>query len=248
MSEPVPYPPDTDLIGASSTGATLREEQTLGEWPRSRLWPTFGVWPTFGLMAAIWIALALYTNERVLTPQLLATLATQSGGMAMAPDQVDTMQRLAWLSYGLLPVMLAVRVAITGLVLQLFTILLSAEIGYRDLFRASLWGFGAVLYGMAIQMVRLDLLGTGITVPELSVVPDSLAALIFDPPATLSIGYQALSLLSLHGLLWIGIIFTYLRFELRLATRPALLVPLAGWTTISLAQLGLQAFTAQILG
>lgn len=208
----------------------------------------FGVWRTFCFMAAIWMALALYTNERVLTPQLLATLATQSGGMAMAPDQVDTMQRLAWLSYGLLPVMLAVRVAITALVLQLFTILLSAEIEYRHLFRASLWGFSAVIYGMFIQTLRLDLLGPAITVPELSVVPDSLAALILNPAPTLSIGYHALSLLSIHGLLWIGIIFTYLRFERHLAPRPAFLIPLAGWITISLAQLGLHTFTAQILG
>ena len=58
-------------------------------------------------------------------------------------------------------------------------------------------------------------------------------------------GYNALSLLNLHGLLWIGIIFTYFR---RFTPRRALLVPLAGWATISLAQLGLQAFTAQILG
>ena len=199
-------------------------------------------------IAAIWMALAFYTNERVLTPQVLANLATGEGGMLMAPDQMATLQRLEWLSYGLLPVMLALRVAITALILQLFAMLLSAEIGYRDLFRASLWGFSAVLYGMFIQMVRLDLLGPGITVAELTVVPDSLAALILNPAPTLSMGYSALSLLSIHGLLWIGIIFSYLRFERRLTPRPALLVPLAGWGTISLAQLGLQAFTVQILG
>jgi hypothetical protein len=199
-------------------------------------------------MTAIWLALALYTNERVLTPEALANLAMPGGGMPVAPDQVAALRRIEWLGYGLLPVMLAVRVAVTALVLQLFAMLLSAEIGYRDHFRASLWGFGAVLYGMAIQMVRLDLLGTGITLPELSVVPDSLAALIFDPLPTPSIGYQALSLLSIHGLLWIGIVFTYLRFERRHAPRPAFLIPLAGWITISLAQLGLQTFTAHILG
>lgn len=208
----------------------------------------FGVWRTFCFMAAIWMALALYTNEHVLTPQVLANLAMQGGGMAMGPDQLDAVQRMAWLSYALLPVMLAVRVAITALVLQLFTMLLSAEIGYRDLFRASLWGFSAVIYGMFIQTLRLDRLGPGLTISELSVVPDSLAALILNPTPSVTIGYSALSLLSLHGLLWIGIIFTYLRFERGLTPLPALLVPLSGWTTISLAQLGLQAFTAQILG
>ncbi|GEM_PF-3015664 len=230
MSKPLPYAPATEGMGARPT-------------PRGP-----SVWPTFGFIAAIWMALAFYTNECVLTPQVLANLATGGGGMPMAPDQVATLRRLEWLSYGLLPVMLALRVAITALILQLFAMLLSAEIGYRNLFRASLWGFSAVLYGMFIQMVRLDLLGSGITVAELTVVPDSLAALILSPAPTLSMGYSALSFLSIHGLLWIGIIFTYLRFERRLTPRPALLVPLAGWGTISLAQLGLQAFTVQILG
>ncbi len=206
------------------------------------------LWPTFACMALIWMAISLYTNERVLTPQVLANLARQSGAMTMTPDQVDALQRMEWLSYGLVPVMLAVRVAITALVLQLFVMLLSAEIGYRDLFRASLWGFGAVMYGMFIQTLRLDLLGPGITLAELSVVPDSVAALILNPAPAGSIGYSALSLLSVHSLLWIGIIFIYLRFERRVTSRTALLVPLAGWTTISLAQLGLQAFTVQILG
>ena len=230
MNKPLLYHPGTDRIGARSMGRT------------------FGAWPTFGFMAAIWMALALYTNERVLTPQVLANLATQSGGMPMAPDQVDALQRMEWMSYGLLPVLLAVRVAITALVLQLFTMLLSAEIAYRELFRASLWGFSAVMYGMFVQTLRLDLIGPDLTISELSVVPDSLAALILSPAPTLTVAYNALSLLNIHGLLWIGIIFTYLRFERRLTPRPALLVPLAGWTTISLAQLGLQAFTAQILG
>ena len=209
---------------------------------------TQSVWPMLAIMSAIWMALSFYSNERVLTPQVLAHLAAQGGGMEMTAGQVDDLQRLEWLSYGLLPVMLAVRVAITALILQLFAMLLSAEIGYRDLFRASLWGFGAVLYGMFIQMVRLDLLGPGITVAELTVVPDSLAALFLNPAPTLSMGYGALSLLSIHGLMWIGIIFTYLRFERRVTPRAALLIPLAGWGTISLAQLGLQAFTVQILG
>jgi hypothetical protein len=209
---------------------------------------TQSVWPMLAIMAAIWMALSFYSNERVLTPQVLANLARQSGGMAMTPDQVNTFERMEWLSYGFLPVMLAVRVAVTALVLQLFTMLLSAEITYRDLFRASLWGFSAVIYGMFIQTLRLDLIGPNLTVSEVSVVPDSLAALILNPAPTLTMGYHALSLLNIHGLLWIGIVFTFLRFERGVTPGRALLVPLAGWTTISLAQLGLHAFTAQIVG
>ena len=209
---------------------------------------TQSVWPMLAIMTAIWMALSFYSNERVLTPQVLANLARQSGGMAMTPDQVNAFERMEWLSYGFLPVMLAVRVAVTALVLQLFTMLLSAEITYRDLFRASLWGFSAVIYGMFIQTLRLDLIGSDLTVSEISVVPDSLAALILNPAPTLTMGYHALSLVNLHGLLWIGIVFTFLRFERDVTPGRALVVPLAGWTTVSLAQLGLHAFTAQILG
>ena len=209
---------------------------------------TQSVWPMLAIMSAIWMALALYTNERVLTPQVLAHLAAQGGGMAMTASRVDELQRLELLSYGLLPLFLILRIALTALVLQLFTMLLSAEIAYRELFRASLWGFGAVMYGMFVQTLRLDLIGPDLTISDLSVVPDSLAALILNPAPTLTMGYHALSLLNIHGLLWIGIIFTYFRFECQFTRRHALLVPLAGWGTISLAQLGLQAFTAQILG
>ena len=199
-----------------------------------------------GTMTAIWMVITLYSNERVLTPEVLARLTMGGGGMAMTPDQVRDFERLELLSYGALPVLLILRVASTALVLQLFSMLLTTEIGYRELFRGSLWGFNAVLYGMWVHTLRLALLGPDLTVADLGVVPDSLGALISSPSPTMA--YSALSLLSLHGFLWIGIVFGYLRYECHLDRRAALLVPLAGWATISMAQLGLQTFTAQILG
>ena len=233
MSQPLPDGPGHDRLGTDRLGA-----DRIGAG---------SIWPTFAFMAAIWLAVAVYTNERVLTPQVLADLAGRGSGIQMTTAQVDYFQRMEWLSYGFLPVILALRIAITALVLQMFTMLLFAEILYRDLFRASLWGFGAVIYGLFIQTVRLDLLGPDLTVAELSVVPDSLAALVLNPGPGLSMGYAARSLLNLHGLLWIGVIYAYLRFQSGASARHALLIPLAGWITISLAQLGLQAFTAQIL-
>ena len=233
MSEPLPDRPGSDRPGTDPPGT-----DRLGAG---------SIWPTFAFMAAIWMAVAVYTNERVLTPQVLANLAGHGSGIPVTAAQVDNFQRMEWLSYGFLPVVLGLRIAVTALVLQMFTMLLVAEIHYRDLFRASLWGFSAVIYGFFIQTVRLDLLGPDLTVPELSVVPDSLAALVLNPGPSLSMGYDALSLLNLHGLLWIGIIFTYLRFRSGASPRHALLIPLAGWTTIALVQLGLHAFTGQIL-
>ena len=44
------------------------------------------------------------------------------------------------------------------------------------------------MYGMFIQTMRLDLIGPDLTVSEISVVPDSLAALILNPAPTLTMG------------------------------------------------------------
>jgi hypothetical protein len=206
------------------------------------------VWRLLGAMCAIWMGLSLYANKFVLSPQVLEHLTVRAGGMVLTPDQVEDLQHLELLSYGLLPVLLTLRVASTALVLQLITMLSNAEFSYRRLFRASLWGFTVVLYGVFGQTLRLDLLGADLTMWGLSVVPDSLAALIMSPPHAASIGYAALSLLNLHGLLWIGILFAYFRLECRIVPSTALLIPLCAWAIISCAQLGLQAFTAQILG
>ena len=63
MNKSLLYPHDQPSTGRFWTSFTRR---------------TFGIWPTFGFMAVIWMALTVYTNERVLTPQVLANLATQS--------------------------------------------------------------------------------------------------------------------------------------------------------------------------
>ncbi len=235
MSEALPDPRGTHLAG-DRVGHRNRDGAG-----------ALSIWPMFAFMAAVLVLVSLYTNERVLTPQVMANLAGRGGGIPISEDQVDQFQLMGRLAYGLLPLFLVTRVAVTALVLQMFTMLLATEVPYRDLFRASLWGFSAVIYGMFIRVLRLDLLGAGLTVPELSVVPDSVAALIMNPTPTVTTAYSALSFLSIHSLLWIAIIFAYLRFEARVTPGRALLVSLAGWTTISLAQLGLQAFTAQIL-
>lgn len=166
----------------------------------------------------------------------------------MSPAQLADLQRLELLTYTLLPIVLALRVSVTALVLQLFTTLIDAGLPYRHLLRASLWGFAAALYGLFLQTLRLDLLGPDLTMLELTVVPDSLAALIMSPPRSVALGYAALSLLNLHNLIWIGILFAYFRFECRVPPRTALFIPVATWAVISLTQLGLQAFTAQIMG
>ena len=143
MSEPLPDPRDTHRLGD-------RVENRVGDG--------FGapsIWPTFAFMAAVLVVVSLYTNERVLTPQVLANLARRRGGIPMSEDQVDEFQLIGWLAYGLLPVFVLTRVAVTALVLQMFTMLLTEEAPYRDLIRASLWGFSAVIYGMLIRVLRL---------------------------------------------------------------------------------------------
>jgi hypothetical protein len=45
-------------------------------------------------MTAIWVMITLYSNERVLTPEVIARLAMGGGGMAM--PRIKTADSRAW--------------------------------------------------------------------------------------------------------------------------------------------------------
>ena len=109
---------------------------------------TQSVWPTLAIMTAIWMALSFYSNERVLTPQVLANLATQSGGMTMTPDQAIAFERMESLSYGFLPVML---------VLCSQSIFRFADLGDDGLCRGGPdKGCGVIVSGIDVVVDRLD--------------------------------------------------------------------------------------------
>ena len=205
-------------------------------------------WRVFVLITVAWLTLALYANERVLPPEVLARIVGGGGGPRITSDQLDLMQHRGRLAYLLLPILLAARVAVTALVLHMFSMLLASTLTYRVLFRASLWGFGAVLYGMFLRTLRLDLLGsTSVTQYDLGVVPDSLAALLLTPDRSMSVLYAALSLASVHDALWIGVVSALLIGFSNVPPRVGITIAAGGWAATAMARFGLQVVTVELV-
>lgn len=205
-------------------------------------------WRIFMLIACVWLAVSAYTNERVLTPDVMAGVVGRTSGVEMSVAQLDQLHRQGRWAYLLLPALLAIRVAVVALALQLFSMLMAHALPYREAFRAGLWGFGAVIYGTFVRMLRLDLLPAGaLTREELAVVPDSLAVFISGAGERATVLSAALGVLSLHDAFWIGIVTAYLHALAGLGRGTAFAVALGAWLTTALARLGAQAFMIGIL-
>lgn len=203
----------------------------------------------FAVVTMAWLALALYTNERVLPPEVLVRIVGRGGAPQMTSAQLDLMQHRGRLAYLFFPIFLAVRVAVTALVLHMFSMLLAATLPYRILFRASLWGFVAVLYGMFLRTFRIDLLGSAsVTQHDLGVVPDSLAALLLTPDQSMSVLYSALSLVSVHDTLWIGIVSGLLVGFSNVRLRVGLTIAGGAWAATAMARFGLHTLTVGLIG
>ncbi len=206
----------------------------------------------FLLITLAWLGVTLYTNERVLAPEVMADVVQRTTGVETPVDQLEQLRRQGRWAYPLLPVLLAIRVGVAGLVLQLVAILMAHPLRYVEAFRAGLWGFGAVTYGTFIRMLRLDLLPAGsLTRAELLTVPDSLAVLLPGPglkpgPATTVLS-ATLSTLTLHDALWIGIVTACLMRLPGLEGRRAFTIALVAWGITALARVGAQVFMASVL-
>ena len=205
-------------------------------------------WRIFILIACVWLAVSAYTNERVLAPEVMAGVASRTPGVEMSVTQLDQLRRQGRWAYLLLPALLAIRVAVVALALQLFSMLMAHPLPYREAFRAGLLGFGAVIYGTFVRMLRLDLLPSGtLTREELAVVPDSLAVVILGAGERVTVLSAALGLLSLHDAFWIVVVSAYLHAFTGLERRVAIAIAVSGWLTVALARLGAQAFMIGML-
>ena len=182
----------------------------------------------------------------------MAGVASRTPGVEMSVAQLDQLRRQRRWVYLLLPVLLVIRIAVVALALQLFSTLMAHQLPCRlpcrEAFRAGLWGFGAVIYGTFVRMLRLDLLPSGaLTREELAVVPDSLAVLILGAGERVMVLSAALGLLSLHDAFWIVVISAYPHAFTGLERRVAIAIAVSGWLTMALARLGAQAFMIVML-
>ncbi len=206
-------------------------------------------WRIFLLMNVVWLAFTLYTNERVLAPDVMAGVVERTVGVELSVAQLDQMSRQGRWAYPLLPVLLAIRVGVVALALQLVSMLMAHALPYREAFRAGLWGYGAVAYGAFVRMLRLDLLPAGtLTRAELTVVPDSLAAVFSGVGAEVTVLSASMSVLSLHDAFWIAIITVYLTTLAGFGRRRALAIALGAWCVTAVARVGAQIFMMGIIG
>ena len=206
-------------------------------------------WRVFGLISLLWMAVTLYTNERVLAPEVMAGVVGRTTGVELPVARLDQMRRQGRWAYPLLPVLLAIRVGVAALALQLVAMLMASALPYGVAFRAALWGFAAVVYGTFLRMLRLDLLPLGsLSRAELFVVPDSLAVLFTQSDAGVTILSASLNALTLHDALWIGIVMAYLTMATDLSRRRTFVIALCAWCMTAAARVGGQVFVIGILG
>jgi hypothetical protein len=98
-------------------------------------------------------------------------------------------------------------------------------------------------------MLRLDLMGAdALTRAELTVVPDSLAAVFSGAGAEITVLSASLSVLSLHDAFWIAIVTVYLTTLTGFGRRRALAITLGAWCVTAVARVGAQLFMIRMMG
>ena len=205
-------------------------------------------WQIFILINILWFAISLYTNERVLAPEVMAGLVGHTSGVEIPAAQLDQMRRQGRWAYLILPILLAIRVGVVALTLQLISMLMAHVLPYRLAFRAALGGFVAVAYGTLVRMLRLDLLPpNALTQEELAVVPDSLAVVFSGAWADVSVLSASLSVLSLHDAFWLVIVTFYLAGLTGFGRRRAFTIALGAWCATALARVGAEVFVTGML-
>jgi len=203
----------------------------------------------FLLITLVWLSVTVYANEGVLAPEVMADIVRRTSGVEMSVVQLDQLRRRGRWAYPLLPALLAIRVGVVALALQMVSMLMAHAVPYREAFRAGLWGFAAVAYGAFVRTLRLDLLPAGgLTRAELALVPDSLAAIFSRGGGELTVLSSALGVLSLHDAFWICIVAACLKTRTDLGTWRALAVAVGAWCATAAARVGAQVLMIGMLG
>lgn len=125
-------------------------------------------------------AVSIFTNRIVMTDEVYAVLVAGTGG---SPSQVDALisgfRRWETLGYFFIPLLLALRIGLAALLVQLILLLTGREIRLARLFRGALIAHMAVWAGTVVQAAWLAAIPRGALTPEtMGRLPGSLAAAI----------------------------------------------------------------------
>jgi len=201
----------------------------------------------FLLVVVVSLALSWVTNEFVLTSAVYHRLFDAQLETTRIDQNLDITRRYALWGYLLLPLVLWVRLAFVALSLQMVALLALIELPFRDLFRATVLAFFALIYGNAIRVLWLLRLGEDqLDAAQLNVVPGSLAHFLLSPQESPSLVYGLTSLLNPWELIWATVLILALRATDRIAGGRAALLVGAVWSMFALLQVGVGAFLTGI--
>ena len=143
-----------------------------------------------------------------MTRQVYHRLVGDQFDTSQIDTQYNAMQAMRVWGYLLVPVRVAVRVALVALVIQMVCLVGAVEIRFRTLFRLSAITYLATLHASLVQILWIARQSSGgVGKSDLAVVPDSLAALLMAPGAEPTWLYLLLSRASLAGILWVMLLY-----------------------------------------
>jgi hypothetical protein len=206
--------------------------------------PALRTWHMFAAAVVLTAALMWINQNWVMTRDVYHNLLSDQMEAGRIDEYFDVLHQSARWGYVSLPLVVALRVGLVAALLQLFCLFFLAEAPIAKLFRAALWAYPALLYGVAVRLLVLARTAPEeITRDALSVTPGSLTALfprLGEPGTPL---YAGLSLVSFWEVLWCAALFLALR---RVAgvrgwwTRAAAVGGV--WTLLALFQWGITVY------
>jgi hypothetical protein len=198
--------------------------------------------PALFALLTLFAVLTAWMSSSILPPAVMARLAEQQTGLAMGVDQIENIESRQWIGYLVVPVTLAVRVALAALVIQGAGMLIATELGFRTALKASAAGGFAALYGSWMNLTWLWRAGPdGLSLDVLGVSPVSLAGLMMSPETSRTITYAVAAEAGLTAIFWITLVGLVLQASDRLNWRSGLAVGLMAWLVMAAARIGLRA-------
>lgn len=204
-------------------------------------------WHLFVALAAVQLALSLFLNHRVLTPELYQSVMADQAPSAQIDEFIVLTQKWQLWSYVLSPVVLALRVSVVALLVQLVLLLFPVEVPFGRVFRAALIAYSALLIGIAFHTYWLSSLPTSeINAATLELVPGSLATLLPELARERPAFAYLLNVVTLFDIAWCVFFALALEGERSLRFVPALSAVLVVWLMTVACKWGIAAYLGRL--
>lgn len=212
--------------------------------PASHGRPALRTWHLFAVLAVLTAALMWVNQNWVMTRDVYHNLLGEQMEGGRIDEYFDVLHQSARWGYLAVPLVVAVRAGLVAALLQLFCLFFLVNAPIARLFRAALWAYPALLYGVAVRLFSLARTDPSqITRDALSNMPGSLPQLVpslAEPGTAL---YAALSLVSIWEVLWCVALFLALKRVAGVKGRGTRVAAVGGvWTLLALFQWGITVY------